>query len=121
MLKVQGSSIFMPSGDSGTFNITVRETDALGVQHVRQLVSGDVITFTVKRTLTKTAEIIIQKVITTFEDGIAVVRIKASDTENIMPGRLFYEVELMSPTDDPDDPDVDTFLTGEFNIEADLG
>lgn len=120
MLKIEGKTIIIPAGDSGEFymQFTRRED---GVDTPLPLVNGDSVNFIVKRYAINTATALISKTITTFVDGKAHIRIKASDTTALVAGRYVYELELTSPTVDPLDPNVDTILAGEFIIDNDAG
>lgn len=120
MLKIDGRTISMSSGDSGEFYVQFTRLED-GVSTPMPLAMGDSVSFVVKRTPLKSATALITKTITTFDEGKAYIRIKASDTVNLPEGRYIYELELTSPTLDPDDPNVDTIIVSEFIITADLG
>jgi GH15 family glucan-1,4-alpha-glucosidase len=86
---VKGNSMSMTRGDSESF--TVSYTDALGVNI--PLVVGDTIYFTVKENITTLVKIL-QKIITEFDSGTAVVEIDHIDTEAILYGNYYYDVQL---------------------------
>ena len=91
MLEFVGSTIKMPRGDTGEF--PVWHEDALGVKI--PLVAGDRVAFTVKRDPNEPdTEAIIQKFVTTFVDGTAIVRIESADTKPYPFGRYYYDVEI---------------------------
>ena len=91
MLEFIGSTIKMPRGDSGEF--PVWHEDAQG--NLIPLVAGDRVAFTVKRDPSEPdTEAIIQKFVTTFVDGKAIVRILPADTKPYPFGRYYYDVEI---------------------------
>lgn len=78
-------------GTTNTFQIAV--TDAEGREYA--LVSGEKVVFGIKKN-PEDDEAIFVKTITKGIDGIYVATIEASDTEDLDPGKYFYDVGLRS-------------------------
>jgi len=88
-MKVDGNNITMTRGDSETISIFCRNEDLTLVP----LVTGDIIYFTVKANMYK--EIItLQKIITIFTDGKAIVIIAPLDTKELEFRSYVYDVQL---------------------------
>lgn len=90
MIKINKNTmdIEVTSGDTGTFSFSVKNKDT-GKSFLNE---GDTITFTLKEQNTGT--VILQKVITEFDDGLVVVPISASETANLTP-ELTYVYDLV--------------------------
>lgn len=88
MLKVTNGDIQLTRGDSGIFNIDIKNPN--GSTYVRE--SGDNLIFTVKKN-TKITEILLQKEI----DGL-ILQINPEDTENIPYGTYKYDIQLTTKT-----------------------
>ena len=86
---VQGTNLSMIRGDSETIQINL--TDELNNPFL--LSEGDTVYFTVKLN-TKVEEKIFQKVITQFEDGMAIIRITPEDTKNLNYKTYVYDIQL---------------------------
>lgn len=54
------------------------------------LEDGDTFYFTLRKA--KNGPILLQKTVTEFEDGYALIEIESSDTENISPGNYIYDL-----------------------------
>lgn len=89
-MKIIGNSIFMTRGDSETITVSLQDSAGVDVP----LTAGDTIYFTVKPD-TQTDEKILQKVVTSFTDGKAIIAIVPSDTKHLpAPIELMYDVQL---------------------------
>lgn len=86
-MKINGTNLAMTRGDSETITIKVKE----GTDYVN-LEFGDTIYFTVKIN-TNVAEKLIQKVITAFDAGVAVIEIEPEDTKNLAPRGYQYDIQ----------------------------
>lgn len=93
-MKVNGTDIFMTRGDSEKFEVSLYDKE-LDIQ--RDFVPGDKVFFTVK-TSTQTKEFKIQKIITTFEDGKALIQIHPSDTRELKYHEYVYDVQMIKNT-----------------------
>lgn len=87
-MELSGTNIAMINGDSET--ITVAAVDTNGDPLL--LTAGDKITFTVKKS-TYESNVAIQKVITEFVNGEAIIELAAADTINLS-GGYFYDIQL---------------------------
>jgi hypothetical protein len=80
----------MIRGDSETITVALQDSTGAAVP----LVDGDVIYLTVKSD-TQTDDKILQKVVTSFTDGKAIIAIVPSDTKHLpAPIELMYDVQL---------------------------
>ena len=84
-------------GDTGTFSIRPK------IKGENVLQDGDTVWFTMRKLPDKT--VLIQKQITEFEDGIAVIPILPSDTQTLDIGNYVYDLKLVRG-----DGNVDTLL-----------
>jgi GH15 family glucan-1,4-alpha-glucosidase len=110
-MQVTGNSMSMTRGDSEDF--TVYYTDALGVNI--PLVVGDTIYFTVKENTLATVKIL-QKIITVFDNGTAIVVIDHLDTKDALYGNYFYDIQLTKA-----DGTVKTIITpSKFSITGEI-
>lgn len=89
-MKIWGNSISLTKGDTEEFTVWQTKEDV----HV-PFASGDTVYFTVK-TSTNTTSKILQKVITNFIDGKAVVRLEHEETEIINVGNYVYDIQVTS-------------------------
>lgn len=80
----------MTRGDSETFRVSLFDKQS---QTKVGFVEGDTVYFTVK-TSTQTAERRIQKVITEFDDGEAIVHITPQDTKDLKYFAYVYDVQI---------------------------
>ncbi len=64
---------------------------------LKPLTEGDTIYFTVKKSI-HTDEILLQKVITTFDDGLAHISISPGDTKNLKFDTYTYDIQWTSST-----------------------
>lgn len=86
---IQGTNISMTRGDSETIKVTVKDT--LG--NVVPLVTGDTIYFTVREYIQSTTKII-EKIITEFDDGKALININPEDTNDLSYISYVYDIQL---------------------------
>ena len=92
MLEFIGSTIKMPRGDTGEIPVWYEDEDT---KVKIPLVTGDRVAFTVKRNANDPdSEAIVQKLVTTFVDGEAIIRIDPADTKLHPFGRYFYDCEI---------------------------
>ena len=88
-MKIQGTNISMTRGDSEAIKVTVKDT--LG--NIIPLVTGDTIHFTVRESIRHTTKII-EKIITEFDDGQALITINPQDTNNLSFASYVYDIQL---------------------------
>ena len=86
---IDGQNLAMYNGDDESFTVSLEEADGTDID----LVAGDTITFTVRTTIDAVATTI-QKVVTSFTDGDAVVTIDAADTTSLAIGEYVYDVQV---------------------------
>lgn len=77
----------MVIGDTGTFSFTPK------IKKEAFLKDGDTVYFTIRKLLDKS--IIIQKVITSFENGECEITINPSDTTNLNEDNYIYDLKLI--------------------------
>jgi len=87
----------MVLGDTGTFSFGVKMNNSYF------LTNEDRIWFTLKKI--KDQEIVLQKEIKEFPDGIVTISIPPNDTENLEPGNYIYDLKLIRK-----DGNVDTLI-----------
>lgn len=90
-MKVNGTNVSMIRGDSETITVSCMNEDGSDLLFVE----GDTIYFTIKEN-TKTAEKLVQKVITEFNDGKAIIEIIPSDTKPLKYQTYVYDVEWIT-------------------------
>ena len=88
-MEIIQNAISMIRGDSET--ITVSCKDASGLY--TPFIDGDKIYFTVKKSVNDTVKVL-QKVVTTFDDGKAIIEIRHDDTKDIECGVYMYDIQL---------------------------
>ena len=88
-MKIQGTNISMTRGDSEAIKVTVKDT--LG--NIVPLVTGDTIYFTVRDHMMSTTKII-EKIITEFDDGQALITIDPQDTNDLRFASYVYDIQL---------------------------
>ena len=88
-MKIQGTNISMIRGDSEAIKVSCRDESGVDIP----LVEGDIVYFTVKRS-TYTEEKILQKIVTEFTDGVALITIFPEDTRELKPGAYYYDIQL---------------------------
>lgn len=87
-MDIVGTSLFITKGDSEEFTVW-QEID--GVK--KPLVDGDTLYFTIKKSTT-TAEITLQKIVTNFIDGSAVIRLTHEETKLLTVGKYVYDIQV---------------------------
>ena len=88
-MKIKGTNISMTRGDSEAIKVAVKDT--LG--NVIPLVTGDTIYFTVRETMLNKTKII-EKIITEFDDGKALITIDPQDTNDLNFVSYVYDIQL---------------------------
>jgi hypothetical protein len=86
---VEGTNIMMTRGDSESITISCTNESGMALPFV----DGDKIYFTVKKGTTD-ADKLIQKVISTFTGGKAIVAIDPPDTKSLSFGSYVYDIQL---------------------------
>lgn len=88
-MEIQGTNISMTRGDSQSIIISVKDKDGNKVP----LITGDMIYLTVKQSI-NTEKKVLQKVVTQFEDGNAIIEITPDDTKDIPFRTYVYDIQL---------------------------
>ena len=88
-MKIQGTNISMIRGDSEVIKVSCRDESGADIP----LAEGDIVYFTVKRS-TNTEEKILQKIVTEFTEGVALITIFPKDTRELKPGIYYYDIQL---------------------------
>ncbi len=86
---VNGTNISMIRGDSEGISVSVENSSGLP----EPLLIGDTIYFTVKKS-TRTEEKVLQKIITEFQDGVALITLDPVDTKHLQFGTYVYDIQL---------------------------
>ena len=110
-MKIKGTNISMTRGDSEVIKVTVK--DALG--NIIPLATGDTIHFTVRENVMNPTKII-EKIITEFDDGKALININPQDTGNLEFTSYVYDIQLTR-----EDGRVKTIITpADFTITGEV-
>ena len=88
-MKIQGTNISMIRGDTEAIKVSCRNESGVDFHFTE----GDIIYFTVKRN-TRTKEKILQKIVTEFTDGVALITIFPKDTRELKTGAYYYDIQL---------------------------
>ena len=88
-MKIQGTNISMTRGDSEIIKVTIKDT--LG--NIIPLVTGDTIYLTVRESMLSPTKII-EKIVTEFDDGQALIIINPEDTNNLRFTSYVYDIQL---------------------------
>lgn len=88
-MKIDGTNISIIRGDSEVIKVSCR--DESGVDF--HFAEGDIVYFTVKRS-TNTEEKILQKIVTEFTEGVALITIFPEDTRELKTGIYYYDIQL---------------------------
>ncbi len=88
-MKIQGTNISMIRGDSEAIKVSCRNESGVDFHFAE----GDIVYFTVKRS-TYTEEKIIQKIVTEFTEGVALINISPKDTRELTIGTYYYDIQL---------------------------
>lgn len=86
---MQSFTMSMTRGDTFTFTVRMAKSDGAAVPFS----SGDTVYFTVRKDA-NTTTILIQKVITLFNDGAAMFKLNPEDTKPLAFGTYKYDVQL---------------------------
>ena len=106
MLKINKNRIYLTRGDSANIDLDIHTGDGA----VFTPDGGDQILFTVRKTPKGTGDSEMQVEIT---DGV--IRIKPHHTENMKYGPYMYDIQVNYASGD-----VETILTGEFILTAEV-
>ena len=87
-MTVTGNSLAMVRGDTEAITVSLTED---GV--AKPLTTGDTVYMTVKRSVNKT-EKVLQKIITAFTDGKALISIAPTDTADLSFGDYVYDIQI---------------------------
>lgn len=83
-------------GDSGGFDFTVKQKDSEGEVTDYTLVTGDVVTFTVKKNTKETNhDALIQKIGYVIDTSKVHFDIDPEDTEDLKYGKYYYDIEFV--------------------------
>lgn len=88
-MKIQDTNISMIRGDSEAIKVSCRDESGTDIP----LVEGDIVYFTVKRS-TNTEEKTLQKIVTEFTEGAALITIFPKDTRELKTGNYYYDIQL---------------------------
>lgn len=88
-MTITGTNISMIRGDTEGITVTCTED---GV--ARSFVTGDTVYFTVKKTVSETAKIL-QKIITSFTNGKALIDISSADTKTLDAKPYVYDIQIV--------------------------
>ena len=88
-MRILNNDIYMTRGD--TESLTIYCTDESG--NIIDFVQVDTVYFTVKHSI-YSDENLIQKKITTFSEGKAIIEIEPEDTKNMAYGNYRYDIQL---------------------------
>lgn len=86
-MQIKRQTLSMTRGDNASFDIVMRLGDT-----IKDFEEGDTVYFTVKKDLDSEKEL--QKVITTFDEGKAVVEVLPKDTKEMVFGKYTYDIQL---------------------------
>lgn len=92
-MRINGYDIRMIRGDTEDILVYVKTKDG----ELKPLTEGETIYFTVKKSI-HTDEILLQKVITTFDDGLAHISISPGDTKDLDFDTYIYDIQWTSST-----------------------
>ena len=87
-MNFKKNDIYMTRGDSETITISLTDTEGNPIPFS----SGDTVYFTVKLNVNTTSKVL-QKVITSFVDGKAVISLLPSDTSSLSYGMYYYDIQ----------------------------
>lgn len=88
-MRINGTELALIRGDSHNFTLSCYDE-----YEKIDLVDGDIVYFTIK-TSTQTAKKELQKVVTTFIDGDAIIEINPEDTKSMRYGIYYYDLQLI--------------------------
>ena len=88
-MEIQGTNISMIRGDSESIKVSCKDAQGIDVP----LEDGDTLYFTVKKS-TYTEEKILQKIVSEFTEGVALITIFPQDTRELKIGSYYYDIQL---------------------------
>ena len=88
-MKIQGTNISMIRGDSEAIKVSCRNESGVDFPFTE----GDIVYFTIKKSV-YTEEKILQKIVTEFTDGVALINISPEDTRELKIGAYYYDIQL---------------------------
>lgn len=88
-MEIQGTNISMIRGDSEVIKVSCRNESGVDFPFTE----GDIVYFTVKRSV-YTEEKILQKIVTEFTEGAALITILPEDTRELKIGAYYYDIQL---------------------------
>ncbi len=88
-MKIQGTNISMIRGDTEAIKVSCRNESGVDVHFAE----GDIVYFTVKRN-TSTEEKTLQKIVTEFTEGVALISIFPEDTRELKTSVYYYDIQL---------------------------
>ncbi len=94
-MKVRGTSLSMIRGDTETLTVACQNTAGEAVPFV----DGDIVYFTVKKSV-RDEEKALQKIVTDFLEGEAIIEIYPEDTKHLNFGKYVYDVQLTKANGD---------------------
>jgi hypothetical protein len=108
MFKISGNEIYITKGDTGRFNVAIKYKNGA----IYRPQKGEVLTFTVKKSITDAVPVI-QKKITNYTEGETTqFVILPADTEGLKVGKYIYDIEMQLANGD-----INTIITPhDFNI-----
>jgi len=110
-MKITRNNISMIRGDSETITVSCKDSNKADIP----LVTGDTVYFTIKNTVND-IEKILQKVITEFVNGTAIIPISPEDTKTLDFSTYVYDIQLKFA-----DGTIKTIITpSEFTIEGEV-
>jgi hypothetical protein len=95
-MKINDTDIYITRGDSETFRVILYDQEEEAKR--RFVGEEDTVYFTVK-TSTQTIHKIFQKIVTTFEDGEAIINIEPEDTKDLRYDTYYYDVQMVKNGD----------------------
>ncbi len=88
-MEIDGTNLKMFRGDTECISIDMKDEEGVPVP----LVGGDTVYFTIKKSVHR-EEIVLQKIITDFNDGAAIIPFAHEDTKEIAPRIYVYDIQL---------------------------
>ena len=88
-MKIQGTNISMIRGDTEAIKVSCRNESGVDVHFAE----GDTVYFTVKKS-TNIEGKTLQKVVTEFTEGVALISIFPEDTRELRIGDYYYDIQL---------------------------
>ena len=88
-MKVTGTNVSMTRGDSESITVTMKNTEG----ELVPFEDGDLLYFTIKENI-NTESKILQKAITIFRDGSALIGILPEDTKSLRCKEYVYDIQL---------------------------